>query len=872
MTSSSDVLHPPSLSDTTNSSLTPSAKRKRDDSLDEHGHTNGVANTKPAMSGMSKEESQILVRDLVDVLKGYDTSPSVLSHQLPEHSSSTEPHTKRQKSEPPTEESSILERCSADTYTSIDDALRDIDAAVSDIFESLKLPNGAAQYAPLPATKIELSMRLAAFKKKAHELVQNEKTARETRDASGTNGTMRTAIYNGGLGSGAFTRVNASSADNKFVLTLFGHSVGTAKQMFSSLQIPKKIDGEDVYGPLREIALPNGITTTQVVPIRSTGLSSDKKRVQTLGEAFSAPPLSLPIPKPSKAATTRSSTVGWYHPAAPEPVLSRNASYFRQPISTGQWLDYSNATPPHSGKKRSRERTMSFSAGKNPHSESDKAEIEAAKLDALFRGAYSGFAPTKDDSAAIAPEGIVSRIWWQQSGEKNFERLVKSSENLDSDMSEISESAADNEMEEFQKMVEEWGPEVIDPNLEDSEVATEKTIQEKEVDEILDEISGLIETLHSYQRIRHLSLNAPNRLLSAPDMKNIGTPTIPSESELMTYEILKSQLVLMISSLPPYAVAKLNSDQLSELSISTKLEIHLDDFKGVMEEDEATRRAKNAALNAATSTTRQAPPSSLSRTSSAALYGNQYSQSPRPTGSHQYYGSAQTPLRQPTANLQRPPSASPMPYGGQRTPSATPYRPTAYSTPTYPHQSSRPGQAQYTPSTAQFLNATAGQGYARNPSQPYQHGVSSAALAGVRYPGQPYTQGQGQNGISFQYNSGSGAPRQASPQKPMPYSPQPSVPNRPYGTPTPGASAPRPYQSTSLTSGPAANGSANHPATPYSTFMTPEQTSSLVERQRAQLAQQQGAQQQARNAAQAGAMSVSSNPQVNGGSAVAAGS
>jgi hypothetical protein len=52
--------------------------------------------------------------------------------------------------------------------------------------------------------------------------------------------------------------------------------------------------------------------------------------------------------------------------------------------------------------------------------------------------------------------------------------------------------------------------------------------------------------------------------------------------------------------------------------------------------------------------------------------------------------------------------------------------------------------------------------------------------------------------------------------------------------------------------------------------MTAEQQSTMMERQRAQLAQQQGTQVNARNAAQAG-MSVSPGPQVNGGSAVAAG-
>jgi hypothetical protein len=65
---------------------------------------------------------------------------------------------------------------------------------------------------------------------------------------------------------------------------------------------------------------------------------------------------------------------------------------------------------------------------------------------------------------------------------------------------------------------------------------------------------------------------------------------------------------------------------------------------------------------------------------------------------------------------------------------------------------------------------------------------------------------------------------------------------------------------------------AHQPTGPsnYQTFMTTEQQATMMERQRAQLAQQQGMQQQARNAAQA-AMGTPSKPQVNGNSAVAAG-
>jgi len=52
-------------------------------------------------------------------------------------------------------------------------------------------------------------------------------------------------------------------------------------------------------------------------------------------------------------------------------------------------------------------------------------------------------------------------------------------------------------------------------------------------------------------------------------------------------------------------------------------------------------------------------------------------------------------------------------------------------------------------------------------------------------------------------------------------------------------------------------------ASGYSTFMSAEQQASMMERQRAQLAQQQGMQQMARNAAQAGVMGSPSKSQVN---------
>lgn len=787
-------------------------------------------------------------------------------------------------------------RQSSNSYSTLDEVLEDIDLAVSDIMEKLQLPNGTSQNLPPSPEQAETSLKISTFKKRAHELVQREKAGEEGKTMSGVNGTANLASYmvNGGLGSNAFTQINASSSDSKLVLTLYGNAP-VPKQLFSSLQLPIKVDRgtNDIVQALREDGLPNGITTTQIVPLQSPGLADDRKRVPTLGELFPTPPTVPPLqlPKPSKIATTRSSTVGWYHPAIADPP-PRSGNYFRQPISAGRWLDYSNASPSPDAKRKQRDRALSLNGPKATQVDVDQTETEATKLDALFRSAYSGFAPTKDDAAAIVPEGMMNRIWWQNVGEKSFERYVQNANNLDDvgaiGLGRTNSSVADNadEEEKFKEAIEAAIETAIDPKLEAT--TEEKSAMDKDIEEVLVGISELLETLNSYQRIRHLSLNSPGRptgLLSASETTSFGTTSKPSEPEMATYEILKSQLTLMIASLPPFAVAKLDSNKLAELAISTKIEIPMDDYNGVMEEDEASARAKAAALSAASASRVVQPPSHSLRASSSALYGNQYTSSrPAPPAQNQYYGSAQTPIRQSSNNLQRPPATAPVPYQPQRPVSGASYRTASYGTPPYQHQAPRPQQ----PYTPQYHPAP-NQNYTRPPAQPYQGIPQSTPQAAMnpRYPGQPAypQQAPSQSGIDYRYGNGVNPVRQGSPQKPM-QSPQPpysqAQPRPSYATP--GPSMPqdrRPYLQN-----PMAQSMMNGGTTPsnqsqntqqqqlgptnYSTFMTTEQQSSMMERQRAQLAQQQGAQQQARNAAQAGVMGSPSKAQVNG-SAVAAG-
>ncbi|TVY68835.1 hypothetical protein LSUE1_G008930 [Lachnellula suecica] len=891
-----------------NDALLLSAKRKREESTEAQNNVNGVAESEsPAQTAASIEESQSLVRDLVDVLKGaseptpttlriphistptdrttrYDTIPSILAQPLPNRASS-EPQAKRHKAEEGSEtqnstSSSITSRSSLNVYTGLDDILKDVDVAVSTLRERLQLPNGS-----------ELSTKISVFKKRAHELVDREKAfSARSKTSTSTNGSTHRVNGNGVKAS---TEISVTSNNSKTVLTLYGNAPGP-KQLFSSFQAEDS-EGEkkDLMQTLRRAPLPPGISTTDIVSMPHNNLVENKRN--TFGDVFPTPPNvpALQPPKPSKVANTRSSTVGWYQPATAD-TQRRTANYFTQNVTPGVWLDYSNASAPQSARKK-RERAMSLGGTKAPQVETDSAESDAAKLEAAFRSAYSGFAPTKDDSAAVAPTGVLDRIWWQKVGERNYERICETFEKneanftsaLDPELVAKAEIDEDEELKQFEEMAENWESDTVDPTRLPVETRFEKSFEEKTLDEILECTSELLETLSSFQRKRHMSLNASNRpagLLSAPDNTSLGTPTKPTDSEQNTYEIIKSQLKIMIENLPPYAVAKLNGDQLADLNISTKIEIQMDDYRGVLEEDEL---ARGKVVNSG-AIPRPAPPP-LHRGSSSGLYGNQYSTARPPSATtHQYYGGASTPIR-PPQNMPRAPSTAQVPY---RAPAAAApnYRPQGYGTPgSYQPHTARPQQYYQQAGATQHMQTPPSQSYMRPGNTGYQGVPQSAPPAPMngRYAPQPTYphQAHGQNGMDYtRYANGSNVPRQSSPQGPyvgqgnLQAAAQHHQPYPTQATPTPGLSQPR----QTYVPPPATNGSTPQPGQPqypqarsqptgYSTFMTQEQQQLMVDRQRAQLANQQ----QARAAAQAAQAAIGSpatpTPQVNGGSAVAAG-
>lgn len=323
-------------------------------------------------------------------------------------------------------------------YSTLDDVVSDAKAASTSLTDELQLPNGStrAHNTPMSVRESQLVTNINLFTKKAEDLahrqkVQDEfKSTKEEREQSPnvlsypTNGTSPKAS----------TQISMTPGEHKVVLTLYGNAPGP-KQLFSSLQETAKMPNGTIRvpQPLREVGLPNGINTTQIVPIDTSGAVDDKKQLQTLGDLFSTSTSTLPFlpPKPIRASSSKGLAAGWSQPSVSDIERARNnQSYYSQPISSGHWLEYTGGANLPDPKRRQRERALSLSGVKASTSDAETAEQEAAKLDALFRSAYSSFAPTKDDAAAVVPQGVVSKIWWQRVGEKTFQRLANNMETM----------------------------------------------------------------------------------------------------------------------------------------------------------------------------------------------------------------------------------------------------------------------------------------------------------------------------------------------------------------------------------------------------------------------------------------------------------
>lgn len=801
----------------------------------------------------------LLVHPLT-LLTSYDTQPSLLSHPITSsiaRSASGEADSKRTKLTPPNGPATITTLIQDGSYDSLQALERDVESATTDILASTGANDSSA--ATTSPQDTALQGKLLAFQTILRNLIGREEARKAHHQAKGSSEEPSAHVEREESAPVAIKQedTEAEGPQSRTVLTLYGSA--PPKQLFSSLQQPQKIaptipisaldTAVKVILPLREASLPNLISTTEVYPLPDP---DSKKKPATIGDVFRAPPHLPQISPPKSARPTTSkgnNTITFAHPEVPKPQRKGSQSYAHQGLSSGLWLGYGGVDMPKdqtspTAKQKSRQRALSMGEAQQPPSEAILVAVQQAKEDALFRSAYSSFAPTRDDTSAIIPEETKNMVWWHKVGEKRFNEMFPIDPALldPEEAKAVLANGTSDEDELFKEAVENFTP--IEGDVLPG--AEEKSQEEKDTDQVLKDISELLETLASYQRIRNLSLTTNPRtpVVQNASLANLaGSPSTPSSEEFDVYQILKSQLTLLISQLPPYAVAKLNGDQMDELNISRTIIFDTKEYKGVLEDDQLLKLSKTPAMTAAT-------PATLARTGSGAsahypMAGHQYGR-PAPSvqqpGGRPVYSQQPSLHRSSSLHLQRSPSGAAQPFqpGGA---SYAP-RPGYPATPSYGQQAPRPSYGT-TPSGQYFPQRLAQPGgYGGAPASQY-YGATPQAQGQARYATQPnqstyYPRSQN---VAPLYNGGQ-APqaRTVSPMKGAP-PPTPST----YGT-RPGYSTPvSGGQMRSTYYGPPQYGTPQAPAAAAPFNGMPNNTQQMMmERQQAQVA----AQSQARLAAQ----------------------
>jgi hypothetical protein len=728
-------------------------KRKRVSSPDE---TPGQDSAPPTVPAQEKQELNQTLRYLLQILAKDDEDIQLFKSSL--ISSPAKPRSKRAKlADDGDKTASVESRVTSGHYNSMQDFLDDVERASSVIIDRQQSRHGDQD----GATRIsEWTSRISALKRRMNILL------------------LQSSYYNGSIvksepseTTDTSVEPNASSKcirDNKMVLTLFGNP-SNPKQLFSSLQQPTKVplksntpDHLEIQTPLRENALPNGISATKVVPVNLA--LNETKVTKTFGELF-APRPTLPQLEPPRR--TRSWSGDWIDPfeaathGRTHPVEKGN--YCFSSLPSVQWLQYGGITSSPSYWNRRQKQHSTENDIKQKQQEN--SSLATDNHSALLQSVYSSFAPTFDSSGSIVQADSKRMVWWAKRGAKRFQALLSSqymttggemkSQDLPGGLLEdLDESVLEEAIKSYQP--EDLSGEISDATkLED--------VDSKDTDDILREISELLETLNSYRQIHNLDIpsSSPQNESSA----DIGTPSTPSSAEKTLYETLKASLIAIVANLPPYAVAKLDGEQLAALNISQRLIIEGPDYGGTMEEDDFTAQQKRIAV--VTPAARTVAPNLASsgragsfQASQAATGYNQRlhtpnSRTPQPSGGYQatqqYYGARHSSTASSYAPGNNPPN-----YAGARPQASLSQRP-SYAAPYAQHGS----QYNHAGSLQQFQRPT------QNGYTPYTPQQGHATPQGSP---QPYAQRPAQSG--YQQPTSYGAARSASPQK------QPG-----YGTP-----------------------------------------------------------------------------------------
>ena len=510
--------------------------------------------------------------------------------------------------------------------------------------------------------------------------------------------------------SGPKTEDGSLSVDANVVLSTAGFVYGSAqasKRLYSSFRLSAN-NSEKELEPLPLDKLPNNITATRT---KIEKIGRPKSQITTLKDVFQHTKHARLEPPRLSNTSTKGLNITWS-----KQEFSRRAqrskdrqSRYDQQLATGQWLCYNQPSttsqiPFAEARRKQRDRALSTGEANIELAPEELETIhksqqtyQQARTDSTFKSLYSSFAPNHDNSGAIISKQLKGLHWWIKEGAAKYlgdtvptvSSPFEDQENPGDEKAVVEERAIDED--QIQSMLDSW----IDPELIGG-MPKERDATEREGEEILQEISEMLETLSSYQRNRSLTLVHKQQSSSAQNkslLELLGDPSTPSDSECLLYDTLKESLTSLIQLLPPYAVAKLNGEQLGQLNISTKMLVTVPNTKGTMtdlELQDSNQSTANVSRSQPVATLR----TSISQQQIPSPSLNASQSIPRPTASiySKYRPSVGTP-GYPNYGSQ---PTTPRITHGQQTPSSTPVpltngtRPTINGYNSYTSQNSPP--------------------------------------------------------------------------------------------------------------------------------------------------------------------------------------
>lgn len=673
----------------------------------------------------------------------YDNDVDVLKTPLP---AGSEPDSKRPKLGQGQEESSLSSSSSLDgqetiqtkvlsgRYNSFQSFIADLDAASTIVTNNRRAQENAGT-APQPGkpTLQDVINRTRILRKHVDnymlrnpfrdDLPFRAKSSASPLTAPAGVSTSTTPVPNGATAS-ASASASASisetqlpeelcAREDKTILTVFGNAP-RGKQLFSSL---RKSGAEKQADTIKEEELPTGITISQVIPFNPNLDQETSSKKRTFAEVF-FPRNPIPPLAPPEYPPARPTLVPWvdtYEAVVNSRIRDEERSTFlHYPVPSGRWLQYGYEDVVRNTLRKTRTQiTPAQAVNRGNRIRRGPFARHQREADPLFANAYSSFAPSYESAGALVGREVRERMWWETAGVKKMVEVLQSNQTETEDVKEN-----EKKMDVDTEMIDEALLQEAVQSYQQPKPPQEKTVktdEEKDLDEILESVTDLIQTLHSYRQLRNLRTpmpaaaagQTPGSVPSNPYLSSSVLAATPSAEELMTYETLKSSLAAMVATLPPYVLSKFNSDQLAELNISKSILIEGPDHPGTMEEDEFTLQQRQYSRIA------QQPP----QTATSA---------PVPTPI-----TARTSSR--SAMAYQPATAQPV--------AATPAAPITYQR---PYTSSNRMMKQMPPSNApaavQYQSVTTPQGYAnvRPHSQRSTHGHAQSPYAPAAAPAPVY--------------------------------------------------------------------------------------------------------------------------------------